>query len=328
MQIRFSLPILFITILLVTNSGCDQARNMLGPVSDMDTPLEMMEYAGYAHPNVLVSTEWVAKHGNDPGIRLIEVDEYISTYNEGHIAGAIGLSWRAHLTDQIRRDVLPKGQFEALCSERGIANDHTLIFYGDKNNLLSTYAFWEFRYHGHDESKLKVMDGGRKKWIAEGRELVTDIPEYSMTMYQAKFPDENVRATADDIMATLGQGVINLVDVRSSKEYTGEIISTDGNETAQRAGHIPGATLVTWSNNMNEDGTFKSYDELLTLYTDAGITSDKETVSYCRLGSRASNTWFTLKYLLGYDKVRNYDGSWTEWGNLVGVPIVKLYAGP
>ncbi|RKU10914.1 sulfurtransferase [Candidatus Poribacteria bacterium] len=280
--------------------------------------------ADYAHPEVLVTTDWVAQHGGDAGIRLVEVDVDTAAYDEGHISGAVGLNWQTQLCDQVRRDILTKEQFEELCQDNGISNDTTVIFYGDNNNWFATYALWQFRYYGHDESKLKVMDGGRQKWIDEGRDLVTDTSSPAATDYKAKFPDDNVRATKDHVLPTLEQGVVNLVDVRSPAEFTGEIIAPPGlPETAQRPGRIPGAANIPWATAVADDGTFKSYDELKEIYEGAGVDPDKETVAYCRIGERSSHTWFALKYLLGYEKVRNYDGSWTEWGNLVGAPIAK-----
>ena len=280
--------------------------------------------ADYAHPEVLVTTDWVAQHGSDTGIRLVEVDVDTAAYDEGHISGAVGLNWQTQLCDQVRRDILTKDQFEGLCQDNGISNDTTVIFYGDNNNWFATYALWQFRYYGHDESKLKVMDGGRQKWIDEGRDLVTDTSSPAATDYKAKFPDDNVRATKDHVLPTLEQGVVNLVDVRSPAEFTGEIIAPPGlPETAQRPGRIPGAANIPWATAVADDGTFKSYDELKEIYEGAGVDPEKETVAYCRIGERSSHTWFALKYLLGYEKVRNYDGSWTEWGNLVGAPIAK-----
>ena len=280
--------------------------------------------ADYTHPEVLVTTDWVARHGSDAGIRLVEVDVDTAAYDEGHISGTVGLNWQTQLCDQVRRDILTKDQFEQLCQDNGISNDTTVIFYGDNNNWFATYALWQFRYYGHDESKLKVMNGGRQKWIDEGRELVTDTSSHAATDYKAKFPDDNVRATKDHVLPTLEQGVVNLVDVRSPAEFTGEIIAPPGlPETAQRPGRIPGAANIPWATAVAEDGTFKSYDELKEIYEGAGVDPDKETVAYCRIGERSSHTWFALKYLLGYEKVRNYDGSWTEWGNLIGAPIAK-----
>ena len=280
--------------------------------------------ADYAQPEMLVTTDWVAQHGSDEGVRLLEVDVDTAAYDEGHISGAVGLNWQTQLCDQVRRDILTKEQFEQLCQDSGISNDTTIIFYGDNNNWFATYALWQFRYYGHDESKLKVMNGGRQKWIDEGRELVTEAPSPASTDYKAKFPDDNVRATKDHVLPTLDQGVVNLVDVRSPAEFTGEIIAPPGlPETAQRPGRIPGAANIPWATAVADDGTFKSYEELREIYEGAGVDPDKETVAYCRIGERSSHTWFALKYLLGYEKVRNYDGSWTEWGNLVGAPIEK-----
>jgi thiosulfate/3-mercaptopyruvate sulfurtransferase len=280
--------------------------------------------ADYTHPEVLVTTDWVAQHGSDAGIRLVEVDVDTAAYDEGHISGAVGLNWQTQLCDQVRRDILTKDQFEQLCRDTGISNDTTVIFYGDNNNWFATYALWQFRYYGHDESKLKVMNGGRQKWIDEGRELVTDTSSPAATDYKSKFPDDNVRATKDHVLPTLDQGIVNLVDVRSPAEFSGEIIAPPGlPETAQRPGRIPGAANIPWATAVAEDGTFKSYDELKEIYEGAGVDPDKETVAYCRIGERSSHTWFALKYLLGYEKVRNYDGSWTEWGNLIGAPIAK-----
>ena len=280
--------------------------------------------ADYTHPEVLVTTDWVAQNGSDAGIRLVEVDVDTAAYDEGHISGAVGLNWQTQLCDQVRRDILTKDQFEGLCRDTGISNDTTVIFYGDNNNWFATYALWQFRYYGHDESKLKVMNGGRQKWIDEGRELVTDTSSHAATDYKAKFPDDNVRATKDHVLPTLDQGIVNLVDVRSPAEFSGEIIAPPGlPETAQRPGRIPGAANIPWATAVAEDGTFKSYDELKEIYEGAGVDPDKETVAYCRIGERSSHTWFALKYLLGYEKVRNYDGSWTEWGNLIGAPIAK-----
>ena len=236
--------------------------------------------ADYANSDVLVSTEWVAEHGGDAGIRLLEVDVDTSAYADGHIAGAVGLNWETQLCDQVRRDILTREQFEALCNDSGIANDTTVIFYGDNNNWFATYALWQFRYYGHDESLLKVMNGGRQKWIDEGRELVTDVPDHSSTGYQAKFPDDNVRAIAGTVRDTLGQGVVNLVDVRSPAEFTGEVIAPPGmSETAQRGGHIPGAANIPWATAVAEDGTFKSHDELQAIYGGAGVDEDKETIA-------------------------------------------------
>jgi thiosulfate/3-mercaptopyruvate sulfurtransferase len=278
----------------------------------------------YTHPEMLVTTEWVSQHGNDAGVRLLEVDVDTAAYNEGHIKGAIGVNWQSQLCDQVRRDILTKEQFEQLCSKCGIKNDTITIFYGDNNNWFATHALWQFRYYGHDENKLKIMNGGRQKWMAEKRLLVREASHCPPTQYKANFPDGNVRSTKETIMASLGKGVLNLVDVRSPAEFTGEVIAPPGmSETAQRGGHIPGAVSIPWSMAMKEDNTFKSYDDLQALYRGKGVDPNKETITYCRIGERSSHTWFVLKYLLGYEKVRNYDGSWTEWGKLIGAPIAK-----
>lgn len=280
--------------------------------------------ADYAHPEVLVSTEWVAQHTADPTIRLVEVDVDTSAYEQGHIQGAVGWNWSSQLCDQVRRDLLTKEQFEKLMSESGIANDTTVVLYGDNNNWFATYAFWQMVYWGHPENKLKIMNGGRQKWIAEGRELVKDVPAYPKTHYKASLPDDNVRATKEHIFKAIAEKNVPLVDVRSPAEFTGEVIAPPGmTETAQRGGHVPGAINIPWGMAMREDNTFKSADELKALYEGKGVTPDSEVIAYCRIGERSSHTWFVLKYLLGYPKVRNYDGSWTEWGNLVGAPIEK-----
>jgi thiosulfate/3-mercaptopyruvate sulfurtransferase len=273
---------------------------------------------------MLVSTEWVAQHTDDPGVRLVEVDVDTSAYDQGHVKGAVGWNWQNELCDQVRRDILTKEQFEKLMSESGIANDTTVVLYGDNNNWFATYALWQMVYWGHPESKLKIVNGGRQKWVAEGRELVKDAPSYPKTNYKASFPDDNVRATKDHIFKAMAEKDVPMVDVRSPQEFTGEILAPPGlQETAQRGGHIPGAANIPWGQAMREDNTFKSADELKALYEGKGITPGSEVIAYCRIGERSSHTWFVLKYLLGYPKVRNYDGSWTEWGNLVGAPIEK-----
>jgi thiosulfate/3-mercaptopyruvate sulfurtransferase len=281
--------------------------------------------ADYAHPEMLVTTDWVAAHGNDKGIRLLEIDVDLTSYEKGHVKGAVGVNWTSQLCDQVRRDILTKDQFEALCSNSGIANDTTVIFYGDNNNWFAAYALWQFRYYGHPEDKLKLMNGGRVKWMAENRPLTDEIPTYPPTKYKAKDPDKSVRAVKDDILPHLKAAKFNLVDVRSPPEFTGEIIAPPGmTETAQRGGHIPGAVSVPWAQAVKpEDGTFKSFDDLKKLYEGKGVKPGTKTIAYCRIGERSSHTWFVLKYLLGYKDVSNYDGSWTEWGNLVGAPIEK-----
>ncbi|MHB8411351.1 MAG: sulfurtransferase [Candidatus Acidiferrales bacterium] len=283
--------------------------------------------AEYAHPEVLVSTQWVAEHlneakTNDAKIRLVEVDVDTSAYDQGHIAGAVGWNWQTQLQDGVRRDLLDKTDWEALLGRSGISNDTTIILYGDNNNWFAAYAFWQLKYYGHDD--VRLLNGGRKKWVEEKRPLVKDLPRYPAAKYQAKNPDEGVRARREQVYAALEKKAAKLVDVRSGDEFTGKIIAPPGmSETAQRAGHIPGAVNVPWSQAANEDGTFKALDALKQLYGGKGVAGDGDVIAYCRIGERSSHTWFVLKYLLGYKNVRNYDGSWTEWGNLVGAPIEK-----
>jgi thiosulfate/3-mercaptopyruvate sulfurtransferase len=278
--------------------------------------------AEYAHPEFLVETEWVAQHLNDPAVRIVESNEDALLYDTGHIPGAVRVDWFTTLQHPVRRDFLTKEEFEALCSSLGISNDTTVVFYGDKSNWFAVYAFWLFEYYGHE--KRKVMNGGRARWVAENRPLTTEVPSYPPTQYRAKEPDASIRAFRDDVMRHIQTG-LPLVDVRSPKEYTGELIHMPGypQEGAQRGGHIPGAVNIPWAQAVDEDGRFKSPEALRELYQSRGITPDKDIIAYCRIGERSSHTWFVLKYLLGYPKVRNYDGSWTEWGNLVGAPIEK-----
>jgi thiosulfate/3-mercaptopyruvate sulfurtransferase len=274
----------------------------------------------YKHPEVLVSTDWVAAHGSDPSVRLVEVDVDTTAYEKGHIQNAVAWNWTSQLQDNVRRDLLGKRQIEELLSQSGITPDSTVVLYGDNNNWFAAYALWQLKYYGHKDARL--MNGGRKKWELEGRPLTNDAPQFARTKYSAMPPDKSVRAWRDEVFAAMDGKNINLVDVRSPDEFTGKVIAPPGmTETAQRGGHIPGALNVPWSKAANEDGTFKRYDELAQLY--AGVKPSQETITYCRIGERSSHTWFVLKYLLGYDKVRNYDGSWTEWGNLVDAPIAK-----
>jgi len=281
--------------------------------------------ADYARPEILVNAEWVAQHLSDPAIRIVEVDVDTSAYEQGHVRGAVGWNWQTQLCDQVRRDILTKAQFERLLGDSGITPTTTIVFYGDNHNWFATYALWQCRYWGHPDDKLRLLNGGRAKWVAEGRELVKDSPSPPRATYKASFPDDNVRATKDIIFqAMLERGRYNLVDVRSPDEFTGKVIAPAGmSETAQRGGHIPGAASIPWSQAVNEDSTFKSADALKALYEAKGVALDQETIAYCRIGERSSHTWFVLKYLLGVPKVRNYDGSWTEWGNLVGAPIER-----
>jgi thiosulfate/3-mercaptopyruvate sulfurtransferase len=276
----------------------------------------------YAHPEYLVDTQWVADHKDDPKVRIVESDEDYLLYETGHIPGAVKVDWFSTLQHPVRRDFLTKAAFEEMCSELGISNDTTVVFYGDKSNWFATYALWLFKYYGHEH--LKIMDGGRAKWEQEGRPMSKEAAEYVKTSYRAKDPDNRVRAYRDDVFKHI-EAKQPLVDVRSPEEYRGELLHMPGypQEGATRGGHIPGAASIPWSRATNEDGTFKSPQELKELYQGHGITPDREVIAYCRIGERSSHTWFVLNYLLGYDKVKNYDGSWTEWGNLVDAPIEK-----
>jgi thiosulfate/3-mercaptopyruvate sulfurtransferase len=277
----------------------------------------------YAHPDALVSTAWVAEHLKDPKVKIIEVDvEPAKGYEVGHIEGAIGWNWQTDLCDTTIRDLIDPRTFGQLASRAGINPDDTVVFYGDMNNWFAAWAFWQFKYHGHKD--VRLMNGGRKKWELEGRPWSTQTPEVRPSKYPTPASDESVRAYRDDVLTTLGQNRINLVDVRSPDEFTGKIIAPPGmNETAQRGGHIPGAKSIPWSKTANDDGTFKSPEELKKLYAGAGVDFNKPTVAYCRIGERSSHSWFVLRYLLGMNDVKNYDGSWTEWGNLVGAPIER-----
>jgi thiosulfate/3-mercaptopyruvate sulfurtransferase len=280
----------------------------------------------YAHPEVLVSTQWVADHLSDPKIRLVEVDVDTTAYDQGHIAGAVGWNWQTQLQDNIRRDLIEKSALESLLGQSGISNDTTIILYGDNNNWFAAYALWQLKYYGHKD--VRLMNGGRKKWLEEKRPLTTDAAKVTPATYHATGPDESLRARKEDVFGIIERkGSGQLVDVRSVDEFTGKIIAPPGmNETAQRAGHIPTAANIPWAQAANEDGTFKSADQLKQLYQGKGVTGSGEVIAYCRIGERSSHTWFVLKYLLGYDNVKNYDGSWTEWGNLVGAPIEKEVA--
>lgn len=274
----------------------------------------------YAHPEVLVTTQWVADHLDDPNVRILESDEDLLLYEIGHIPGALKLDWQTQMQQPVVRDFVDKAGFEQLMRERGIANDTKVVLYGDRNNWYATYGFWLFRYYGHED--VRVMDGGRGKWEAEGRPMTREVASYPETEYTAKEPDASIRAFRDDVMAQIKAGNPTLVDVRSPQEYTGELLHAPGydQEGAQRAGHIRGAQSIPWGTAVQEDGTFKPVEALRDLYGAKGITDDKAVIAYCRIGERSSHTWFVLKYLLGYPDVRNYDGSWTEWGSLVGVP--------
>jgi thiosulfate/3-mercaptopyruvate sulfurtransferase len=273
----------------------------------------------YAHPEVLVDTEWVSQHRTDPNIRLVEVDVDTHAYNEAHIPGAVGWNWQTQLSDQVRRDLVSKSDLEQLLGNSGITNDTSVILYGDNNNWFAAWAFWQLKIYGHQD--VRIINGGRKKWIKEGREVTIDIPFVSGKMYRAKEPDHSLRAYVQDV-SSISYDSWSLVDVRSADEYSGKTLSPPGlPETCQRGGHVPGAFNIPWGKNVNDDGTFKSFDDLRTLYEPLDITSNKNIIAYCRIGERSSLTWFVLKYLLGYTKVKNYDGSWTEWGNLVNAPV-------
>jgi thiosulfate/3-mercaptopyruvate sulfurtransferase len=278
----------------------------------------------YAQPEVLVDTQWVAEHLNDPNVRIVECDEDVLLYDLGHVPGAVKIDWVSDLNDPLVRDYLNKAEFEQLMNNKGISNDTTVVFYGDKNNWWATYAFWVFQLFGHTNAKL--MNGGRKKWIDEGRELATEVPSYPAAAYSApERSDEEIRAFRDQVLAAVKSGDVALVDVRSNDEYTGKKLHMPEypQEGALRGGHIPGAQNIPWATAVRDDSTFKSREELEQIYGGKGITPDKDVIAYCRIGERSSHTWFVLKYLLGYDNVRNYDGSWTEWGNSVGLPIEK-----
>ncbi len=278
--------------------------------------------ANYAHPEALVSTEWVAQHANDPNVRVAEVDVDTSEYAKGHVPGAIGWNWTTQLCDTLRRDILSKHQFEKLMAEAGISNDTTVVLYGDNNNWFAAWALWQMKMYGHND--VRLMNGGRKKWLAEGRDISTDVPTPAHAAYTASGPDNGLRAFLDQVQAAVQGGHTALVDVRSPAEFTGEILAPPGlPETCQRGGHIPGARSIPWGKACNDDGTFKSFDELTMLYGNEGVDGAKPTIAYCRIGERSSHTWFVLRYLLGFDHVRNYDGSWTEWGNLVGAPVER-----
>ncbi len=282
-----------------------------------------LQTTGYARPEVLVSTEWVAEHLDDPQVRVVESDEDILLYDFGHVPGAVKLDWHTDLQDPVERDFVDQAGFEALMRQAGIANDTTVVFYGDRNNWYACYTFWLFKMYGHED--CRVMDGGRAKWEAEGRPMTRELPTYPPTDYVAKEADLSIRAFRDDVLAMVRAGDPKLVDVRSSQEYTGEVISMVNypQEGAQRGGHVLGARNIPWNKAANEDGTFKPVGELRALYEAEGITADAPTIAYCRIGERSSHTWFVLTYLLGHPDVRNYDGSWTEWGSMVGVPIAK-----
>jgi thiosulfate/3-mercaptopyruvate sulfurtransferase len=277
----------------------------------------------YKYPEVLVSTDWVAQNFSAPNLRLVEVDVDTTAYDQGHIPGAVGWNWQTQLQDNIRRDLIDRPALERLLSASGISNSTTILLYGDNNNWFAAYAFWQLKYYGHKD--VRLINGGRKKWLEEKRPLTKDPANVTPAAYRATQVDESVRARKEEVSAIVeGRKPGQLVDVRSVDEFTGKIIAPPGmTETAQRAGHIPAAANIPWAQASNEDGTFKSFDDLKKLYESKGVTGKDEVIAYCRIGERSSHTWFVLKYLLGYNNVRNYDGSWTEWGNLIGAPIVN-----
>ena len=280
--------------------------------------------ASYAHPEVLVNTDWVASHANDPNVRVVEVDVDTKAYDEGHAPGAIAWAWNTQLCDTVVRDILPKADFENLMTQSGIDNDTTVVLYGDNNNWFAAWALWQMKIYGHKD--VRIMDGGRKKWLAEGRPLDTKpaTAAPSARKYQASAPDYSIRALLPQVQQAQKSGSAVLIDVRSPQEFTGEILAPPGlPETCQRGGHIPGARSVPWGKACNDDGTFKSLEDLQKLYGAEGVKPNSQVIAYCRIGERSSHTWFVLKYLLGLGNVTNYDGSWTEWGNLVGAPVER-----
>lgn len=278
----------------------------------------------YANPEVLVTTQWVAEHQDDPAVRILEVDyDPEGAYQLGHLRGAALVDWKKDINDPVRRDILSKTQFEELMGRVGASPDTTLVLYGDMRNWFAAFAFWTFKMYRHGD--VRLMDGGRRKWIDEGREMIEDEPSFAAGSYAAGGADTGLRAFLPQVLSSLGREEVGLVDVRSPAEFTGEITAPPeyANEAAQRGGHIPGAANIPWASAINDDDTFKSADELAKLYGDKGITPDKSVYTYCRIGERSSHTWFVLKYLLGYPVVINYDGSWSEYGNAVGTPIEK-----
>jgi thiosulfate/3-mercaptopyruvate sulfurtransferase len=272
--------------------------------------------------DVLVTTDWVAQHATDTGTRVVEVDVDTAAYDQGHVPGAAGWNWTTDLCDTRIRDIVPADNLEKLLGRNGIDNETTIVLYGDNNNWFAAWAFWQLKIYGHED--VRIMDGGRKKWIAEGRELTTDRSTFPPRSYKANAPNQSLRAFLPEVQQAIKTSSAALVDVRSPQEFTGEILAPPGlPETCQRGGHIPGAKSIPWARACNDDGTFKSREELVALYGAQGITSDQPVIAYCRIGERSSHTWFVLKHLLGFGNVKNYDGSWTEWGNLVGAPVEK-----
>ncbi len=277
--------------------------------------------ANYAHADSLVSTDWVAQHGGDDNVRLVEVDVDTAAYDQGHIEGAVGWDWQSQLQDTLSRDIISKSDMEELLGASGISNDTTIVLYGDNNNWFAAWAFWQLRMYGH--GNLKLMNGGRAKWEAEGRPLTTDVPSYAAAQYTASDADDSIRSFREDVLRAVQSGSSNLVDVRSPEEFRGELLAPPAlpQEGSQRGGHIPGAANVPWASAVAEDGTFKSAEELLDIYQ--MIDGSKPTIAYCRIGERSSHTWFVLTQLLGLENVTNYDGSWTEYGSIVRAPIER-----
>ena len=279
--------------------------------------------AEYVHPESVVDMAWVAEHGSGASVRLVEVDVDTSAYEQGHIAGAVGWNWKTQLQQTLQRDIVSRSGMEELLGSSGIDNDTTVILYGDNNNWFAAWAFWQMRYYGH--RGVRLMDGGRAKWVAEGRPTTTEVPSHPKKTYRASEPNESIRAYREDVLQAVSSGNVPLVDVRSPDEFSGKLLAPPNlpQEGSQRGGHIPGAANIPWATAVNEDGTFKSADELASIYGRNGINGGKETIAYCRIGERSSHTWFVLTQLLGYDNVRNYDGSWTEYGSIVRAPIER-----
>jgi thiosulfate/3-mercaptopyruvate sulfurtransferase len=274
----------------------------------------------YANPSALVDADWTEEHLSDPNVRFVEVDVDTTAYEQSHLRGAVGWNWTSQLADGVRRDIATKEDLSELLSQSGIGPDTTIVLYGDNNNWFAAWAYWQLKLFGLRD--VRILNGGRKYWLDKGLPVTTDVPSYSPTGIQLGAPDYSLRAFRDDVLPRLGDPNLALVDVRSPAEFNGEVIAPPGmSETAQRAGHIPGAASIPWAQTVREDGTFKSREELAALYEGKGITGDKDIIAYCRIGERSSHSWFVLHELLGYQRVRNYDGSWTEYGSLVGVPI-------
>ena len=280
-----------------------------------------MTTTGYS-PDVLVDADWAREHLDDPNVRFVEVDVDTTAYEQSHLPGAVAWDWTSQLSDGVRRDIASREDFSALLSSGGIGPDTTIVLYGDNNNWFAAWAYWQLKLYGHRD--VRILDGGRRYWLDRGLPITTDVPRYPETGYELPIADFRLRAFRDDILPRLGDPGLALVDVRSPAEYAGEIIAPPGmSETAQRAGHIPGAASIPWAQTVREDGRFKPADELRALYEGQGVTPDKDVIAYCRIGERSSHSWFVLHELLGYRRVRNYDGSWTEYGSLIGVPIEK-----